>query len=346
MSCSNKHVWIAFFLSLSAIHLFGQKIQSSKAFFADTSVLRATVTTDVKNLQRNKAKPVFQPATFTWHNADSSRDVTETVKIKQRGNARKDQCNLAGLMVDFSIKGVESRFQNLGEIKWVAPCNFNKESEQWILKEYLVYKLYNVITDQSFRVRLMQLTLNDEKNKAKPVTNYAFAIEPTDDVAKRLKFSEVKEEKVLTEQTNRAQTTLVTLFQYMIGNTDWAVPIKHNVKLFRPVDSAITNPYVIPYDFDYSGIVFTSYAIPYEGLPISSVLDRYYLGFPRTIEEIMLVLDVLSEKREALKKTIQDFAYLNKTHKAQMIDYLEGFYALVQTEKQIKFQFIDNARKR
>ena len=31
--------------------------------------------------------------------------------------------------------------------------------------------------------------------------------------------------------TNRNMMTMVAIFQYMIGNTDWAVPNEHNIKL-------------------------------------------------------------------------------------------------------------------
>ena len=325
--------------------LIAQKVQSTKDFFKDTTIIKVTVSTDVRNLQRQKTNPVFQPAKFTWHNADSSGDVTEVVKIKQRGNMRKQQCYMAALMIDFSIKGNTSRLQNLGEIKWVAPCNFNKESEQWLLKEFLIYKLYNAITDYSFRVRLIELNLEDEKQKVKPVTNFAFAIEPVDDLAKRLKCDEVKGVVVNTERTNRAQTTLLMLFQYMIGNTDWSVPNYHNVKLVKPADSLQAPPYIIPYDFDYAGAVNTPYAVPYEGLPITTVQERYYLGFPRTIEEIKLVIEDFQARRESLLRIIQEFPLLARNHKGQMSGYIDEFFNLVKSERYLKYNFIDNARK-
>ena len=341
-----KQLLLFVFISLAGFEVSAQKIQSTKEFFLDTNIINVTVSTDVRNLQKHKAQPEFQPASFTWHNADSSDDVTEMVKIKQRGNMRKQQCYLASVMIDFSIKGNTSRFQNLGEIKWVAPCNFNKESEQWILKEFLVYKLYNILTDMSFRVRLIRLKLVDEKGKAKPAEHYAFAIEPIDALAKRLKSTEVEEIVVNTERTNRAQTTLLMLFQYMIGNTDWAVPNYHNVKLIRPADSLGVEPYVIPYDFDYAGIVNTPYAVPYEGLPITTVLERHYLGFPRTYEELKLVVEYMQEKHTILRQTIADFPLLVKNQKNQMVQYLDDFFELVKTEKFIRYNFIDNARKR
>ncbi|MCU0403002.1 MAG: hypothetical protein MUE99_00505 [Chitinophagaceae bacterium] len=346
MKKRSGQILLQVFLFVFPLFAGAQKIQSTKNFFKDTTIIKVSVKTDIKNLQKNKSKPVFQPAAFTWHNADSSGDITENVKIKQRGNARKDQCLLAALMIDFSIKGTPSRLQNLGEIKWVAPCNFNRESEQWILKEFIVYKMYNAITDLSFRVRLIELTLIDEKNRLKPITNYAFAIEPADDLAKRLKFEEFKEAKIFTEQTNRAQTTLVNMFQFMIGNTDWSVPNYHNVKLFRAADSIQAAPYLIPYDFDYAGIVNTSYAVPYEGLPITSVQERYYLGFSRTMEEINLVLEIMQQKKDTLQKVIRDFGLLNKNHKGQMMDYMNEFFELIKSEKQVKYLFIDNVRKK
>lgn len=336
---------ISLFWVFGVQSLFAQKIQSTKDFFADTSVIRITISTDVRELQNRKSKPVFQSALFTWHDADSGGDVTEKVKIKQRGNMRKQQCNLAALMIDFSIKDSSSRFQNFGEFKWVAPCNFNKESEQWVLKEYLVYKLYNVFTDKSFRVRLVQLTLKDEKQRAKTVTNYAFAIEPVKAIGKRLNYEEVKDIVIKTEQTNRAQTTLIMLFQYMIGNTDWAVPNNHNIKLLTPADSPNVAPYIFPYDFDYSGIVNTTYAVPYEGLPISTVLERYYLGFPRTMDELKRVITYMLANQNTCLKIIEDFPLLSKIQKGQMLNYLHEFFNLITSERYIQVHFIESARR-
>ena len=64
------------------------------------------------------------------------------------------------------------------------------------------------------------------------------------------------------------------LFQYSIGNTDRSIPGRHNIQMVKSKDSTISKPFVIPYDFDYAGIVNTSYAVPDKNLGIESVTER------------------------------------------------------------------------
>jgi hypothetical protein len=72
----------------------------------------------------------------------------------------------------------------------------------------------------------------------------------------------------------------LAIFEYIVRNTDWAVPIFHNIKLIKKLDSLSSPiPFVVPYDFDDAGAVNTSYAIPFEELPNKHVTERYYLGF-------------------------------------------------------------------
>ena len=56
--------------------------------------------------------------------------------------------------------------------------------------------------------------------------------------------------------------TRVALFEYMIGNLDWSVPVRHNIKLIVPKEDSNAIAFPVPYDFDYSGLVKTDYAIP------------------------------------------------------------------------------------
>ena len=59
----------------------------------------------------------------------------------------------------------------------------------------------------------------------------------------------------------------------MIGNTDWAVPNNHNVKLIYDKERKLAPPLVVPYDFDYSGLVDASYAVPNEVIGTEKVTE-------------------------------------------------------------------------
>jgi hypothetical protein len=193
-------------------------------------------------------------------------------------------------------------------------------------------------------VRLLNIRFEDARGKLKPYSRYGFAIEPIEDLAKRNESVEVTR-KHNTEGTNRDHMTQVALFQYMIGNTDWAVPIFHNIKLLKLYDS-LPNPlpFVIPYDFDYAGAVNTSYSTPYEGLPIKYTTDRHYLGFRRSIDEINVALEKFRQKEQAIYDILESFPHLSTYHRKDMVNFIKSFYKLIENEKLVKEVFVNGAR--
>ena len=137
----------------------------------------------------------------------------------------------------------------------------------------MVYKLYNLVTPKSFKARLVQVTLEDDKNK-KPVTPfYGILLEEEKQMAKRNKLVSVVR-KIKPEQTQPDAFLNMAVFEYLIGNTDLSVQYLQNIKLLAKDFSAV--PVTVPYDFDHAGIVSTPYAQPAEELQMSSVRQRRY----------------------------------------------------------------------
>jgi hypothetical protein len=214
-----------------------------------------------------------------------------------------------------------------------------------ILKEYLVYKIYNLITDKSFRVRLVNLTVEDDKNKKKPFSQFAFFIEDVGALAKRNHCTELKNVRINTETTQREQMTLVAIFEYMIGNTDWAVSVLHNIRLLKSKEDSTLRPFVVAYDFDYSGLVDAEYAIPDPLLNTTTVLERVYRGFPRTMEELDKTLQVFKDQKEKIYSLVKKFELLSSRNRDEMIGYLNDFYKQINDKRTIKNVFIDDARQ-
>ncbi|MEO7767615.1 MAG: hypothetical protein ABIS01_09320, partial [Ferruginibacter sp.] len=193
--------------------------------------------------------------------------------------------------------------------------------------------------------RLVKMEYHDIKERIKTRTNFAFFIEDVAEMAKRNNCVEVKNESFHTESTNRQHTTTVTLFEYMIGNTDWAVPLYRNIKLIRNEEDSSSRPFVVPYDFDYSGMVNAGYAIPVPELKISSVRERKYLGFGRTMGELQAALDPFRTQRKLMDSLITGFAPLQLKYKKEMTRYLNDFFNIVSKEKEIRNAFIYDAKK-
>ncbi len=331
------------FLVLTAV-ANAQKIVNRKQFFEDTAILQANLNTNYKTLIGQKKEPVYQPAVLTFQNIDSTGPVKEPIQVKLRGNFRRANCSFASMTFDFEDKTKKSRLTNLKQLKVVVPCEWGSDDEQWVIREYIVYKMLQLFTEKSFRVRLVRFNFDDNSDSIKAYKQYGFLLEDVDDLAKRLDSKEVNEtEKIGSEETNRMHTTMINIFQYMISNSDWKVPVRHNVKMIRPKDSAKAKPYIIPYDFDYCGAVNALYAEPAPYLGIQKVTDRLYLGFPRTMEEIKPVVNVFLQKETEVLNLINGFPLLRKKPKEEMLAFIQGFFTLIKDDAMVKKVFIDNA---
>ena len=307
-------------------------------FFLDDRVIEATLTTDIKKLRSDKKVPVYQPANIVMRFSDTAT-ISEDIRVQTRGEFRKVTCDIASLMLNFKNPS-SPKLSPLKKLKLVGGCRSTGADEELLLKEYLIYKMYNFITNMSFRVRLLHLTYKDSKEKIKSYTQYAFLIEDLTDMAKRNNCIEIKKgRKYIQESTDREQMTIVALFEYMIGNTDWSLPNDHNVKLLVPKNDTLALPYVVPYDFDYAGVVNAPYAVPAEQFGNATVVERVYRGGSRTLDELMEAINIFKEKKERIMFYINNFALLNPKTKKVVSNYIAEFYTIIENKNAARSVF-------
>jgi hypothetical protein len=319
-----------------------QSATDSVQFFMGDGLIKVSLTTDLGRLLSRKLNDENQKAVFSCRLADSTV-LNKEIRIKLRGHARRDICYLPPISLLFHNPGSPAQY-SLNSLKLVNSCQDNTYYEQFLLKEYLIYKIYNLLSEKSFKVRLLHLTCIDNKEKKKSFTRYAFLLEDIDALAKRNSCKELNNRKVWTESTDRAQMTMMAIFQYMIGNTDWSVPTNHNIKLIVDRHNTTAKPYAVPYDFDYAGLVNADYAIPGYRLDIKDVTQRLYRGFPRTMDELQAALKIYQQQRENIYALINNLEPLSKSGKKEMIYYLDNFYELISDPRKVKYTFIDDAR--
>lgn len=339
-----KKILLAAFMFLNTawqMQVHAQLVDRVK-FFDNDTILDVKLTADINKLARTSAKPVYMPATFSCSIADSV--IREQVQIIPRGNMRRQICSVPPVKVNFK-NTTSPTLSPLGSLKLVYGCSQNPNADQWVLKEYVVYKIYNLLTEKSFHVRLLNFTYEDEKAKRKPLMQHAFFIEDDKALAKRNGCVKLKQDKLRAEVADRNQMTLVALFEYMIGNTDWSVPGKHNTTLIQTEGDGTARPFVVPYDFDYSGLVDADYATPTEGIDIPNVRQRYYLGYDRTPDELNDAIKIFNAQKENIYSLINNFDLINDKNRKQMTTYLDDFYKTINNSKLVKYVFINNARK-
>lgn len=322
---------------------------AQSTLFDSDEVIRFTLKTDYALLFEDREvesdeDPEQQPAMLSYEDVNGDT-ITQELKVRLRGNFRKKHCNFPPIRLNFAKKAAKNTvFEGEDKLKLVTHCkDWDVKYEQYVLLEYLTYRMYNELTDLSFKARLVQITYEDTAGKRKPLVRYGFLIEDDDAMAERNGGEKLEREGVQQQAMQAPEITMMSLFQYMIGNTDWAIPVLHNVRLV--VKEGEPLPYAVPYDFDFSGFVDTNYSAPSTRLPIESVKDRLYRGFCRPEEEVVSQVAVFHEKRERLYELIDGLEPLTKRNRKDAAAYLNTFFRTLSSERRIQRAFVKNCRE-
>jgi len=343
-----------FFLVTLAAHCQGdirateQADSARKDFglFENDEPLDITLRFDLSTYLRTKPKKDYLKANITFH-VSKSDSVSADIRFRTRGEYRNRECTFAPIELNF--KKVDFGYKDLNkvsDIKLVTECGSGSDNSNYVLREYVIYKLFNLLTDTSFRVRLLNVTYIDSEKKRKPIKQYGIFIEPL---------------KLLTERTNSIQIRSLNLtqrnivprlidrlaiFNYMIGNYDWSVPQQHNIKLIKPLVVAPGEQAIaIPYDFDWTGLVNASYAIPGENVGIQNIRERLFVGICRTNEVYQKDLEIFAGMKDDFYRLIEEFPYLNKREKRDMTLYLEGFFSQLNRKSKLIDNLMNTCKK-
>jgi len=314
-------------IALLAVMLFGQTGFAQKSIFEVMShkeVLSVTIEANFAAIDSSRRSDDKHKAILTFED-EAGVEQTWNIKLKNRGNFRRMKCEMAPLKVEFKKKDLKAAgLAKYDDMKLVTHCVSSKmEAKALLQKEYLTYKLYNQVTDYSYRVQLLKVNYVDTQT-GKKTKHWAFLIEDTAELRNRIEATaKVENHLNLPRDTfHDGLLKIASVFQYMIGNADWDLNVGRNVKYFIKNDKVIP----VPYDFDFSGMVNASYAIPNPNFGIASVKERVFLGFKEDAEHLRSTLAFFKTKRLALLETVNEFSALDISRREEIIYYLDSFY--------------------
>jgi hypothetical protein len=313
--------------------------------FENEETVEITLRFDLSTYLRTKPKTDYLKANLSFHlgNTDS---VSADIKLRTRGEFRNRYCTYAPIELnfkkaDFGYKDLNS----ISQIKLVPECQPGTENSNYVLREYLIYKMFNILSDTSFRVRLLNVTYIDTEKKRKPVKQYGFFIEPLKMLTERTNSIQVKSLSLTQKSIVPRIIDRLAIFNYMIGNYDWGVPGQHNVKVIKPlVIESSGLGIAIPYDFDWTGFVNASYAIPAEVVGIQNIRERLFEGICRSKEVYLKDLEIFAKNKEAFYRVINEFPYLNKKEKRDMTVYLDDFFNQFERKSQLIDKLLNNCK--
>lgn len=310
---------------------FNQNAISLFEYLSEFNELEVTIEASFKEIFKKKDE--YMPAHLLIKSGDQV--LLDTMgEVRSRGNARKVVC----YMPPTKIRVDKSYLKNRGwldypTLKVVNSCTYTDLAESYINTENLIYKIYNLLTDRSYRSKSVHLNYIDSDGKKKTASFDGFIIEHEDQMADRMHGEILDQEYFKPTLLSRENYIIFTVFQYLIGNTDWKVLNKHNLVVVKV--EADRTCYAVPYDFDYAGIVNTSYAVPNEKLPIKSIKERIYLGPCQTQSELAATRDLFIEKKESIYGLIQD-AQLNDKQEESIRRFIDEFYEIIDDEERSK----------
>ncbi len=309
-------------------HFYSDTLSIQVDLFGEEEPLEITLKFDIKSYQRGKMKGEYMPVQLIYH-VNDTLDINKKVRVKARGEFRRAHCILPPFWLNIKKAKVGNKYlKGTNKIKIVTHCKDSKQYEQYVIKEYLAYKIYNEISPYSFRVRLIRMNYIDTGRKNKESSSWAFMIEPEDMMAERLGVNTIKSDAVSMRYTDTLMMDVVALYMYMIGNADYSVAGRHNLKLIRRNDPVKPLPVPVPYDFDYAGLVNANYAIPGENLGLLSVTERYYLGPCRDDVKYLAAIDQIQMNKDKIFEWVISSPYLDEKERKEMNKYLESYFSL------------------
>lgn len=316
--------------------------------FEDQSTLKVEITAPLSTLVRERPDEEEMPGTFSYQAADGTA-VELDIQVRARGNFRYKFCDFPPMTLNFRRSQVEGTlFQNQNKLKLVGHCKITRRYEQSVLREYLAYRLLNLMTDMSFRVRLLEVTWVDSEERRGRMVRSAFLIEHRNRLAARIGMDPQEMEYAELGTVQADHLNLTSIFQYLIGNVDFS-PIAgsegeccHNYEIFGDDSGSLV---AIPFDFDFSGIVNAPNAVPDTERGVTRVGQRVYRGWCENNGYIGASLARLREKRDVLYAEVAGLEELEPSVRDRVALYMDGFYEIVDDPQAVERDIIGSCRE-
>ncbi|MGB5245739.1 MAG: hypothetical protein WBM54_13370 [Woeseia sp.] len=318
----------------------------TQPLFTDHATLTVSIDAPIEKIRNERDSEEYHDGKFRY--TDSAGEAKEfDIKLRARGRYRRQPktCSFPPIRLNFQKKQLAGTiFEGQDKIKLVTHCqNESEYYEQLLLKEYLTYRMYQVFTDSSFRVRLLRITWTDNVEQKEPLVQYGFLLEDEELLGKRLGFELSEIRSTSPARLIASQAALAGVYEFFIGNTDFSMLLGpadevccHNVVLYNTPDGHLP----IPYDFDFSGFVNATYAEPNPKLKIRSVTQRLYRGRCEHNDEVEGVLAQFRAKRDELFALLDGQEGLSERTAKSARGYLGDFYKIIETPKRVSSRIL------
>jgi hypothetical protein len=268
------------------------------------------------------------------------------VAVRVRGNSRVEVCGFPPLRLNFAAKETtNSIFVAQDKLKLVTHCRSgNTRAENSLLNEYLVYRIFNLVSAKSYRVRLLRIRYEDTLGKQKHLQRpyYGFLIESDVALAERLGGQVAELDGVVYSRLDQDQIALLNVFYYLIGNRDWSLVTAesadtccHNLDLVDVEGSLVA----IPYDFDLSGLVNALYPGP-KRRNLNRYVGRKYNGYCKSpIDTVAVALRQLKSRQADIVSLAEKHPATSSDYAKERLEFLQEFFEEAESEQALLDRF-------
>lgn len=305
--------------------------------FDDSSVIDASLEGPLRDLADRPDSRDQLPFTLR-----AGGDV-HAIKVRLRGKSRLRVCDFLPLRLNFRKREIDGTlFAGQDKLKLVVPCRSSQRAEEDLIEEYAVYRMFNLLTPASYRVRLLQMTFADTSRDGEQTRFHTFLLEPEDQLSARLGGKASDKAEVAVNWFDEEQMALVYVFQFLVGNLDWSLVTPdgeqtccHNGTLVETGEKLL----YVPYDFDLSGFVDAPYAFPPPELRLKSVTQRRYRGFCTDRQHLAQALRTIVSTRPEIVALIESLPVLSDKDKQRRRNYLDSFFRAAANEDRLLDRF-------
>ena len=296
--------------------------------------LAITFRTNIKQIRRDKGDtPPWRWASLTY-NDSAGKPVEVPARVRVRGIWRLKHCEFPPIRLNFAGKDTKNTvFEGLDKPKMVNYCRDNDQYEQYMLQEAQLYRIYQLLTPNSHRVRVVRLTYLDSASGKKEAERYAMIVEDPDQLANRLMAKPIKQKGASAADMEPKELALAYMFLYFIGNLDFSFNGLHNTELLGTTDGRILP---VAYDFDYAGAVNASYAVPPPNYGVPNVRTRKFMASCEISPEFPGAVARMQEKKEAIYALYHDEIgkLMSPNIVKETLGYFDEFYDRVRTPQE------------
>ncbi len=325
---------------------FAERAAAAEAapLFQTEEPLKLTLRADFEFLREERDTINETEGTVTFVDLNGS-ETTKPVQVRVRGHFRLNprNCNFPPLRLNFPTGQMAGTvFEGQDRLKLVTPCqDARDEYQRYVYDEYLAYRVYNLLTPYSYRVRLVDITYEDTSGEYATLTKRAFLLESDEQMAQRNRAQFVEAPQMHPMMADGDMSVLSGMLAYMIGQTDWSAVYFHNAVVMRTEDGRHVT---VLYDFDHSGVVNARYAevSPLIRDEIRSVRQRLYRDFCRPQLTHDNVAAMFAGKREQVEALYRSFPYYAAPSDAEnALEYYRAFWEVIEDEDEFEDEILD-----